>query len=151
MLRLLTVHLVNYLFSVFFFFFPINYRLLELNVILAWIVVPLRPTVRNDQLAGILFTFCGSFVCLVLKQVESKRSCKHVLLLAYQSVGIVFGDLSISPLYVYKSAFSGKLSHYQNEDTVFGICSLIFWTFTILALLKYVMILLNADDNGEGK
>lgn len=74
-----------------------------------------------------------------------------MLFLAYQSFGVLFGDLSISPLYVYKNTFSGKLSNYQSEDVIFGALSLIFWTFTLLSLLKHVIILLNADDNGEGK
>lgn len=72
------------------------------------------------------------------------------LVLAYQSFGVVYGDLSTSPLYVYRSIFVGKLQDYQNPDTVFGAFSLIFWTLTLIPLLKYVMVLLNADDNGEG-
>jgi KUP system potassium uptake protein len=74
----------------------------------------------------------------------------NLLLLAYQSFGVVYGDLSTSPLYVYKSTFSGKLRQYQDEETVFGVLSLIFWTFTLIPLLKYVTIVLSADDNGEG-
>ncbi|URE49291.1 potassium transporter [Musa troglodytarum] len=46
---------------------------------------------------------------------------------------------------------SGKrLYQYQDEQTVFGLFSLIFWTFTLIPLLKYVIIVLSADDNGEG-
>jgi len=74
----------------------------------------------------------------------------NLLLLAYQSFGVVYGDLSTSPLYVYKSTFAGKLRQYQDEETVFGVLSLIFWTFTLIPLLKYVTIVLSADDNGEG-
>ncbi|EEE67785.1 hypothetical protein OsJ_25516 [Oryza sativa Japonica Group] len=69
---------------------------------------------------------------------------------APQSFGVVYGDLSTSPLYVYKSAFSGRLNNYRDETTIFGLFSLIFWTLTLLPLLKYVIIVLNADDNGEG-
>lgn len=72
------------------------------------------------------------------------------LLLAYQSLGVVYGDLSISPLYVYTSTFLGKLQKHQNETAIFGAFSLIFWTITLIPLLKYVFILLSADDNGEG-
>ncbi|KAH9627177.1 hypothetical protein KSS87_018417 [Heliosperma pusillum] len=72
------------------------------------------------------------------------------LLLAYQSVGVVYGDLSTSPLYVYTSTFKGKRQHLLTEDAVFGAFSLIFWTLTLIPLLKYVFIVLNADDNGEG-
>lgn len=82
--------------------------------------------------------------------VESRTTYKNVLLLAYQSFGIVYGDLSTSPLYVYRSTFSERLLRHQTEDTIFGAFSLIFWTFTLLALLKYVIIMLSADDNGEG-
>lgn len=82
--------------------------------------------------------------------VQNSNRRKHVLLLAYQSFGMVFGDLSTSPLYVYKSAFSGKLRNYQTEDVVFGSFSVIFWTFTLLASLKYVIFMLCADDHGEG-
>ncbi|OAY37090.1 potassium transporter 4 [Manihot esculenta] len=72
------------------------------------------------------------------------------LILAYQSFGVVYGDLSTSPLYVYTSTFFGNLQNHQNEEAIFGAFSLIFWTLTFLPLIKYVFILLGADDNGEG-
>ncbi|XP_022989579.1 potassium transporter 4-like [Cucurbita maxima] len=72
------------------------------------------------------------------------------LLLAYQSFGVVYGDLSTSPLYVYSSTFAGKLLTHRTEEVVFGAFSLIFWTLTLIPLLKYVFIVLSADDNGEG-
>ncbi|XP_047174087.1 potassium transporter 4 isoform X2 [Vigna umbellata] len=72
------------------------------------------------------------------------------LILAYQSFGVVYGDLSTSPLYVFTSAFRGKLLDHYDEETIFGTFSLIFWTLTLIPLLKYVFILLSADDNGEG-
>lgn len=72
------------------------------------------------------------------------------LLLAYQSLGVVYGDLSTSPLYVYSSAFSERLYGKESEETIFGAFSLIFWTLTLIPLLKYIFIVLSADDNGEG-
>src|ERR1044072_1332448 len=72
------------------------------------------------------------------------------LLLAYQSFGVIYGDLSTSPLYVYKNTFKGKLQHHRDEESIFGAFSLIFWTLTLIPLIKYVFILLSADDNGEG-
>ncbi|XP_006646657.1 probable potassium transporter 2 [Oryza brachyantha] len=83
-------------------------------------------------------------------QLPWRQHYRNLLLLAYQSFGVVYGDLSTSPLYVYKSTFSGGLHRYQDEQTVFGVLSLIFWTFTLIPLLKYVVIVLSADDNGEG-
>ncbi|KAM7492693.1 hypothetical protein LguiA_035614 [Lonicera macranthoides] len=83
------------------------------------------------------------------KEVSWVNTCRN-LLLAYQSFGVVYGDLSTSPLYVYRSVFTGKLQNYQTPDAIFGAFSLIFWTLTLIPLLKYVFIMLSADDNGEG-
>lgn len=80
----------------------------------------------------------------------SGMSLSRNLILAYQSLGVVYGDLSTSPLYVYKSTFIGKLHKHQNPDVIFGAFSLIFWTLTLIPLLKYILIVLSADDNGEG-
>ncbi|XP_024017824.1 potassium transporter 4 isoform X2 [Morus notabilis] len=80
----------------------------------------------------------------------SWTSLSRNLILAYQSFGVVYGDLSTSPLYVYSSTFAGKLDKHISEDAVFGAFSLIFWTLTLIPLLKYVFVLLSADDNGEG-
>ncbi|CAH9128518.1 unnamed protein product [Cuscuta epithymum] len=87
------------------------------------------------------------------KQLDSKVSLVNIsrdLLLAYQSLGVVYGDLSTSPLYVYQSIFVDKLRKHQTPDAIFGAFSLIFWTLTLMPLLKYVVIVLSADDNGEG-
>ncbi|XP_022150925.1 potassium transporter 1 isoform X2 [Momordica charantia] len=78
------------------------------------------------------------------------ESYRSVLMLAYQSLGVVYGDLSTSPLYVYKTTFSGKLSLHENDEEIYGVLSFIFWTFTLIALFKYVFIVMSADDNGEG-
>ncbi|KAJ6853758.1 potassium transporter 7 [Iris pallida] len=84
------------------------------------------------------------------RRAHLKGCYKHILLLAYQSFGVVYGDISTSPLYVYKNTFSGRLRDYQDEQTIFGAFSLIFWTLTLIPLLKYVSFVLSADDNGEG-
>ena len=73
------------------------------------------------------------------------------MLLAYQSLGVVYGDLSISPLYVFKSTFAEDIRHSETNEEIFGVLSFVFWTLTLVPLLKYVFIVLRADDNGEGK
>lgn len=73
-----------------------------------------------------------------------------MLILAYQSLGVVYGDLSTSPLYVYKTTFSGKLSLHEDDEEIYGVLSFIFWTFTLIALFKYIFIVMSANDNGEG-
>lgn len=87
---------------------------------------------------------------VVLNRDLQRVSRTTVLTLAYQSLGLVYGDLSTSPLYVYKTTFSGKLSLYEDDEEIFGVLSFIFWTFTLIALFKYVFIVMLADDNGEG-
>ena len=74
-----------------------------------------------------------------------------MLTLAYQSFGVVYGDLSTSPLYVFKSTFYGsKVRLSDTDEEILGVLSFIFWTFTLIPALKYVFIMLRADDNGEG-
>ncbi|KAI3503420.1 hypothetical protein L1887_31861 [Cichorium endivia] len=79
-----------------------------------------------------------------------KESWRAVMTLAYQSLGVVYGDLSTSPLYVYKSAFAEDIQHSESNEEIFGVLSFVFWTLTLIPLLKYVFIVLRADDNGEG-
>ena len=64
------------------------------------------------------------------------------------SLGIVFGDIGTSPLYVMK-AITGELNDISQE-TIFGAISCIFWTLTIQTTIKYVLITLRANNNGEG-
>ncbi|KAK4606351.1 hypothetical protein RGQ29_000550 [Quercus rubra] len=91
------------------------------------------------------------FVEQGISQQNLRRvSSTTVLTLAYQSLGVVYGDLCISPLYVYKTTFSGKLSLHENDEEIYGVLSFIFWTITLIALFKYVFIVMLADDNGEG-
>ncbi|XP_021904043.1 potassium transporter 2 [Carica papaya] len=81
---------------------------------------------------------------------SKKESWKTVLLLAYQSLGVVYGDLGISPLYVYKSTFAEDIQHSETNEEIFGVLSFVFWTLTLVPLFKYVFVVLRADDNGEG-
>ncbi|KAL6969477.1 hypothetical protein U1Q18_029189 [Sarracenia purpurea var. burkii] len=83
------------------------------------------------------------------KEVK-KESWRTVLTLAYQSLGVVYGDLSTSPLYVYKNTFAGDIEHSDSNEEIYGVLSFVFWTLTLIPLLKYVFIVLRADDNGEG-
>ncbi|KAG7985568.1 hypothetical protein I3843_03G032600 [Carya illinoinensis] len=87
---------------------------------------------------------------VILNQPIKKDSWKTVLILAYQSLGVVYGDLSTSPLYVYKSTFAEDIKHSETNEEIYGVLSFVFWTLTLVPLLKYVFIVLRADDNGEG-
>ncbi|XP_022776066.1 potassium transporter 6-like isoform X1 [Durio zibethinus] len=86
----------------------------------------------------------------VYKNYVKKESWRTVLTLAYQSLGVVYGDLSTSPLYVFKSIFEEDIQHSETNEEIYGVLSFVFWTLTLVPLLKYVFIVLRADDNGEG-
>lgn len=70
-----------------------------------------------------------------------------ILHLAFQSLGIVYGDIGTSPLYVYSSTFTDGILH---NDDILGVLSLILYTITLIPLVKYVLIVLRATDNGDG-
>lgn len=70
-----------------------------------------------------------------------------ILQLAFQSIGVVYGDIGTSPLYVYSSTFTDGIKH---KDDILGVLSLILYTITLLPLIKYVFIVLRANDNGDG-
>ena len=67
------------------------------------------------------------------------------------ALGVVYGDIGTSPLYVMKSIVQGNGGlEYVSENFILGALSLIFWTITILTTIKYVFITLKADNKGEG-
>ncbi|GAB3745053.1 potassium transporter Kup [Lysobacter olei] len=66
------------------------------------------------------------------------------------AIGVVFGDIGTSPLYTLKEAFSPHFGLVGNHDTVLGILSLVFWALMIVVTLKYVSIIMRADNEGEG-
>ncbi|WP_363324844.1 potassium transporter Kup [Eleftheria terrae] len=65
------------------------------------------------------------------------------------AIGVVYGDIGTSPLYAMKEVFThGHLP--VNAENILGILSLVFWTLTVIVSLKYVSLILRADNNGEG-
>jgi KUP system potassium uptake protein len=69
--------------------------------------------------------------------------------LALAALGVVFGDIGTSPLYAMSACFTGPNIQVTPEH-IFGILSLIFWALVLVILLKYVAVVLNADNKGEG-
>lgn len=63
------------------------------------------------------------------------------------SLGIIYGDIGTSPLYVFKAIIDHRII---TRDLIFGGISLIFWTLTLQTTIKYVLITLQADNKGEG-
>jgi len=66
-------------------------------------------------------------------------------------IGVVYGDIGTSPLYAFHEAIVAATGGGEiTEAAVFGVLSLIFWALMVIVTLKYVLILLRADNNGEG-
>jgi KUP system potassium uptake protein len=68
------------------------------------------------------------------------------------ALGVVFGDIGTSPLYTVQAVFNPSDPHpvAANRESVFGVISLIFWAVTIVVTLKYVLLVMRADNEGEG-
>lgn len=96
---------------------------------------------RHDSLFGDAEKVSGG------KYHGSEGSWARTLHLAFQSVGIIYGDIGTSPLYVYSSTFPDGIKY---NDDLLGVLSLIIYTLIIIPMLKYVFIVLYANDNGDG-
>ena len=73
------------------------------------------------------------------------------LALTIGSIGVVYGDIGTSPLYAFREAIvAASAGGEVTREAVLGVLSLIFWALIIVVTLKYVLILLRADNNGEG-
>ena len=73
-----------------------------------------------------------------------------VPILTLAALGVVFGDIGTSPLYALKESFHATHGMPINEINILGILSLIFWTIMLIVSLKYVMVIMRGDNNGEG-
>ncbi len=81
--------------------------------------------------------------------VTQHRPTSSLAALTLGAVGVVYGDIGTSPLYALKEVFAeGRVP--LTPDNVFGVLSLMFWTITVVVSLKYVGLILRADNNGEG-
>ncbi len=66
------------------------------------------------------------------------------------AIGVVFGDIGTSPLYTMKEAFSPHYGLTPDPATVLGILSLVFWSLLLVITVKYVLVIMRADNDGEG-
>lgn len=78
--------------------------------------------------------------------INVQSSQWHTLFLAYKTLGVVFGGLVTSPLYVFPSMHLKS----PTEEDYLGIFSIMFWTLSLIGVVKYAGIALRADDQGEG-
>lgn len=72
------------------------------------------------------------------------------LKLAISAIGIVFGDIGTSPLYAFRETFAGHHVLALDVPHIMGVVSLIFWSMMVVVTVKYVLIIMRADNKGEG-
>ena len=86
------------------------------------------------------------------KEAPSAAAHAGFWTLVLGSIGVVYGDIGTSPLYAFKES----LKHVMQDGTalvreeVFGLVSLIFWALIIVVMLKYVVVVMQMDNKGEG-
>ena len=77
------------------------------------------------------------------------RSASSLAALTLGAIGVVYGDIGTSPLYALKQVFAN--GHVPlTPHNIYGVLSLVFWTLTVIVSIKYVVLILRADNNGEG-
>jgi KUP system potassium uptake protein len=85
-----------------------------------------------------------------LGEILSQHKKSSVAALTLAAVGIVYGDIGTSPLYTLKTIFDPAHGLPLNQENLLGIVSLIFWGLTMIVTVKYVTLMLRADNRGEG-
>jgi len=87
------------------------------------------------------------FMIVVFNLLQDISVGKKIVL-AFQTLGVVFGDVGTSPLYTFSVMFK-KAPINENED-ILGALSLVLYTLILIPLVKYILVVLWANDNGEG-
>src|SRR4249919_3349464 len=75
---------------------------------------------------------------------------QRILPLVIGAIGVVFGDIGTSPLYTLKEAFGHQYGLHPDQANVLGLLSLVFWAMLMIVTVKYVAIIMRADNRGEG-
>ena len=84
-----------------------------------------------------------------MSRPDVPRSPRALAALTLAAIGVVYGDIGTSPLYALKEVFaSGRVP--LTPENILGILSLVFWTLSVVVSLKYVVLILRADNHGEG-
>ena len=79
--------------------------------------------------------------------VESKR---HQAAITLGALGVVYGDIGTSPLYAFRECFHGSQAIELSHENILGVLSLVFWSLIVVVSIKYLIMVLRADNDGEG-
>ena len=92
----------------------------------------------------------AAFRSMAISASDRKRRSPPMAMLALAALGVVFGDLGTSPLYALQEAFNGDHGVRPTPDNVIGVVSLFLWSLILMVSIKYVLVLMRADNRGEG-
>ena len=81
---------------------------------------------------------------------HAERRGRYLLTLALAALGVVYGDIGTSPLYAVREAFHGTHAIAVSPGNVLGVLSLVFWSLVIVVTIKYHVVIIRADNKGEG-
>ena len=81
--------------------------------------------------------------------MSNKTRASSLTALTLGALGVVYGDIGTSPLYALREVFATKHATLSEPD-ILGVLSLVFWTLTVIVTLKYVTLIMRANNNGEG-
>ena len=82
--------------------------------------------------------------------MSSTQTKQKLSPLVLGAIGVVYGDIGTSPLYALQATFNGAHPLPVVEANILGVLSVMFWTIMLLVSLKYVIIMMRADNHGEG-
>ena len=80
----------------------------------------------------------------------AQPSGRYLATLALAALGVVYGDIGTSPLYALRESFYGTHGIAVNPDNVLGVLSLVFWSLFLVVTIKYHIVIIRADNKGEG-
>jgi KUP system potassium uptake protein len=80
----------------------------------------------------------------------SSSQGQSLWLVTLTALGVVYGDICTSPLYALRECFRGELSVPLNEANILGVLSLILWALVLVISVKYLTLVMRADNHGEG-
>lgn len=81
---------------------------------------------------------------------DNKKNFKYLSYLSLVALGVVYGDIGTSPLYAVKECFYGTHAIKSDLPNVLGVLSLIFWSLIFIVTIKYIILMMRADNEGEG-
>jgi len=84
------------------------------------------------------------------EHVEERPTGRRLAALSLIALGVVYGDIGTSPLYAFREGFSGRHAFAPTQENVYGLLSLITWALIIVVTVKYLALIMRADNKGEG-